>query len=953
MAPSAESTATLEYANNRGDSIPPHTRVVDQKKTVTFAVNYELSMVDRFLQTTTGVKSVPEPTTPQPGTRLLNRCSLSTTPAADATATIAARPQQEAPGSNPTTTIINLIRRGSNLENSAPNLLHDSQDDEPGKMEWIATNKPLSTPAFHSSNATTTPGVKTRGKRVSIATTPTAPSTTGLKEQGRMEQEDPSQLMRRSSREAKKRESSLVTARVRYDMEAVPYVRRNCEFLKAFPSWPMICKPTLSSEERRSSRFPKDEEPRTTAPVNPVSQQPQATSQSCRPGPFDGSSVVWIPDTRMQWEHSVSEMTAVCTSAALRKHTGEKPFIAPLSKEYIKDRIDIDDPLNGYQIRHQTGGWLQGFILWTNFTTWTHFFHWDSLHPASGVIPQDANPSMCGWDNADIDGSLGQRLEKETRSGDPHGNGIVFESIAEIGLLGGLSCGEYLLRMALDSILQQKQYKFVVLQATTGSRSFYERFGFRRVGAVCRYGKRGKNGIPEYPTLKSPVQGYRHWTHPNESEKSLDLHGGPSYMMCLEIPEDRPVIGYPTSGSQPSFLEEMLKLKVDLKPTVEQIGASSTPAPKKRMKGRNTMATAPNLPSLVPQDTATSSTLPGPALANRATPSIPMPPSMSPIIPSGLSTTTTYNEPLKDVPDKAAAAQSVPRPKRVYSPVENSSLSSSDGPRVKRLRVAELPLAPPPAPSPRESLLTPPSKGEQLSYAQKQYHSVWLAVAPQERQPTRRAPRDRTSLGTPKPGCDTTERRSAQPMAANKAMVYGVAMAPSPRSPNGKTSGLSPKRNVKTSSSTKTTKVAPKSPRRSEKVQTPRLVKSETLVRDDGKTTGMDKSVLVKQKMKSYPRDRDHFYNKVVKLKSSKGEPKYYFVLHYNEPKRTVKLVPMEARGELTGMRQGRPRYQCVLGQKEENFFTASALDCKAVPAFMVMKTPVVAQEAWDISPVV
>jgi hypothetical protein len=73
--------------------------------------------------------------------------------------------------------------------------------------------------------------------------------------------------------------------------------------------------------------------------------------------------VVWIPSKRNQWDDSVSEMTAVCTSASLRKHdsTKQQPILPPLSRDYIRDRIDIGDPLNG--------GWLQGFYLWTTFTT--------------------------------------------------------------------------------------------------------------------------------------------------------------------------------------------------------------------------------------------------------------------------------------------------------------------------------------------------------------------------------------------------------------------------------------------------------------------------------------------------------------------------------------------------------------------------------------------------------
>jgi hypothetical protein len=63
--------------------------------------------------------------------------------------------------------------------------------------------------------------------------------------------------------------------------------------------------------------------------------------------------VVWIPSKRNQWDDSVSEMTAVCTSASLRKHdpTKQQPFLPPLLRDYSRGRIDMDDPLNGHQIR--------------------------------------------------------------------------------------------------------------------------------------------------------------------------------------------------------------------------------------------------------------------------------------------------------------------------------------------------------------------------------------------------------------------------------------------------------------------------------------------------------------------------------------------------------------------------------------------------------------------------
>jgi hypothetical protein len=117
-------------------------------------------------------------------------------------------------------------------------------------------------------------------------------------------------------------------------------------------------------------------------------------------------------------------------------------------------------------------------------------------------------------------------------------------------------------------------------------------------------------------------------------------------------------------------------------------------------------------------------------------------------------------------------------------------------------------------------------------------------------------------------------------------------------------------------------------------------------------TTGVqtiDRTQLVKQKVKSYPRDRAHFYNKVVQPIGSKNGP-YFFCLHYNKTAQIVTLCPMEPKGTLSGKRAGRPRYQCVLNATSENWITAPTTMYEAVPAFMVMKTPLIVQEAWDIN---
>ena len=288
--------------------------------------------------------------------------------------------------------------------------------------------------------------------------------------------------------------------------------------------------------------------------------------------PFLGDeSVIWVPSSRSEWNDCVDEMTAVCAEASFRRYfarstavasqdqaggapveaspkprkrgrpKGKQPIkypLPPLSREYIRDRLDIDDPLRGYQIRHRSGGWLQGFVVMTTFTTWSHYFKWDSMHPKSGMRSAD-EMTRPGWE---LSLALGAEMEQQPRSGDPHDSGVIWPTLAEIGIVGALGCGEYLLRMALDDVLRRDCYEYVVLQATDDSRAFYERFGFVRVGAITKYGtdeafteNRQGSKIAGDARKKLPIVGYRHWTYSDESSVQLSKHGGPSYMMALRV----------------------------------------------------------------------------------------------------------------------------------------------------------------------------------------------------------------------------------------------------------------------------------------------------------------------------------------------------------------------------------------------------------------------------------
>ena len=662
-----------------------------------------------------------------------------------------------------------------------------------------------------------------------------------------------SRTKRRSTREPKQRVVNMIPCKVRYDMESVPLVDRlKMSFWQDVKVWPPRAlkdppPPIVTSSSSHNPNNNNNNNNGTTyqphhqdhlldaSPLPPTPVPPSNPTWSNSPLPH---SVLWKPVDRKDWEDSVGEMTAVCTSAALRKYTGPAAhFTPPLSKEYIRDRIDIDDPLEGYQIRHASGGWLQGFCLWTNFTTWTHHFVWDSLHPASGM-------DECTYDK-DADGSLAKELQSLPRSGSPTDGGIVFEQIAELALLGGLGCGELMLRMALEDILNRsdQKYKFLVLQATNGSRPFYERFGFKRVGAICRYATDSATATIETPAMNNenaltcpttnsnnhsssnimplseveetnlptrletiaatcqseanPIQGYRHWTHHNESQHSLDLHGGPSYMMCLKLPEDQ-VEGL-------NLLEHLQNAFVTEKPIIQSIGGIGTPTmSKKKLKRPSSMINLASPPPFAPSLLSSS---PG-------------------------QHTTTMEEMVSNKRRKVS---------------------------MDRLEL-----------------------GESASLAHRGLSNGGIGR---------------------KTTTKSSHRSSLKPMKEREATSDASMIPPPPRPEATPTTG----------------------------VQT------------------IDRTQLVKQKVKSYPRDSVHFFNKVVQPMGNKNGP-YYFCLHYDKAAQVITICPMEPKGTLSGKRAGRPRYQCVLNTTSENWITAPTSLYEAVPAFMVMKTPLIGQEAWDIN---
>jgi len=220
-----------------------------------------------------------------------------------------------------------------------------------------------------------------------------------------------------------------------------------------------------------------------------------------------------------EWLSKVGDMMQVCNEAARRRtlHVNKNAshYDKPLSESYILERLELDDPVQGFIVQTVPEKKMQGFIIFTNFTVWRKSFRWDSLSPNAGITPLDKISHIC-----DDGGSLSKELESLQREGDPEDRGIICHRIAEICLLGALGCGNILVRNALEQISKSQKYDYVVLQATKMAIPFYERMGFVHVGAVGRF--KDDPAMPEVP--------YRHWS---------DVVGGEtveaSYMMVKRV----------------------------------------------------------------------------------------------------------------------------------------------------------------------------------------------------------------------------------------------------------------------------------------------------------------------------------------------------------------------------------------------------------------------------------
>ena len=208
--------------------------------------------------------------------------------------------------------------------------------------------------------------------------------------------------------------------------------------------------------------------------------------------------------SRERWQRALDELLAICDEAArrssLRRDPHAEAYESPIAREFVEDRLQLDDPLVGWMARERATGRLQGFILSTTFTTWVAApnFRWEHAKQQQHGEDQHKHKPGCEHIYPKLTPAIAElvtSLNACGRTGDPLTTGCVWPRVAEISLAGALGCGAALVHALLQRLRDGRvrnpadggRYEFVVLQATHNAAAFYESVGFRHVGAAARH----------------------------------------------------------------------------------------------------------------------------------------------------------------------------------------------------------------------------------------------------------------------------------------------------------------------------------------------------------------------------------------------------------------------------------------------------------------------------------
>jgi hypothetical protein len=234
-----------------------------------------------------------------------------------------------------------------------------------------------------------------------------------------------------------------------------------------------------------------------------------AVPYAARPDP-EATTVLVRVCSRERWQRALDELLALCDEAvrrsSLRHDATAECYESPIAREFVEGRLQLDDPLAGWMARERATGLLQGFVLCTTFTTWVAAEHFRWSAAAASTTAAAATAAA-----AAADAELIHALNGCARGGDPLDTGCVWPRVAELSLAGSLGCGAPLVGALLQRLRDGRlrsadggRYDFVVLQATKNAAAFYERAGFRHVGAAARHFTRLQ---PQAPTAAAAASG--------------------------------------------------------------------------------------------------------------------------------------------------------------------------------------------------------------------------------------------------------------------------------------------------------------------------------------------------------------------------------------------------------------------------------------------------------------
>ena len=241
--------------------------------------------------------------------------------------------------------------------------------------------------------------------------------------------------------------------------------------------------------------------------------------------PTGAGSIVKEVSSRAKWSQiGANTLVQLCNEAVRRKTLKTKPaaktYEIPLSEDFIRARIDVDDLVKGWMVFDAKTGRIQGFLAITQFTTWVNEenFKWEN----SPYYVQRHEVSQ-----------LVEGLNACPRSGNPFERGCVWPDVAEVSLFGAMGCGSMLLQEILYRLQRGdirnahgQPFKFVVLQATKNAEPFYSRQGMAHLFCRARHFVKRKDGTVS-PKV-GPWLPYRHFEYTAEDTE-------PSYMMGLDL----------------------------------------------------------------------------------------------------------------------------------------------------------------------------------------------------------------------------------------------------------------------------------------------------------------------------------------------------------------------------------------------------------------------------------